>query len=74
MGKADNRERRLRLGGIIKRKRIEANLTMRQFARLANTSHTHLWQVETGRVSVGLDMLCEIADALGTEVRDLIDF
>lgn len=47
---------------------------MRRFAQMAGTSHTYLWQVETARVSVGFDVLCRIADALGVGVRDLVDF
>lgn len=70
----DNMDRRRRLGDNIRTKRIEANLTTRGFAQMASTSHTYLWQVESGTVSVGLDMLCRFADALGCEVRDLVDF
>ena len=55
-------------------KRTGAGLTMRGFAQMAGTSHTYLWQVENGTVSIGFDMLCKFADALGVEVRDLIDF
>lgn len=72
--KMDNIERRRRLGDNIRMKRIEAKLTTRGFAQMAGTSHNYLWQVESGTVSVGLDMLCRFADALGCEVRDLVDF
>lgn len=70
----DKTERRERLGNNIETRRVAAGLTMRQFAGMAGTSHTYLWQVETGRVGIGFDMLCKFADALGTKVRDLIDF
>ena len=70
----DKTERRERLGNNIKKRRIAAGLTMRQFADMAGTSHTYLWQVETGRVGIGFDMLCKFADALGIEVRELIVF
>lgn len=70
----DNMERRRRLGENIRARRAEAGLTTRGFAQMAGTSHTYLWQVESGAVSVGLDMLCRFADALGCEVRDLMDF
>lgn len=70
----DKAECRRRLGENIRLKRVEAGLTTRGFARMAGTSHTYLWQVERGAVSVGLDMLCRFADALDCEVRELIDF
>ena len=41
---------------------------------MASTNQSYLWEVETGRVSVGLDVLCRIADALGVRVATLIDF
>ena len=70
----DEQTRRERLGYNIKMRRKGAGLTMRGFAQMAGTSHTYLWQVENGTVSIGFDMLCKFADALGVEVRDLIDF
>lgn len=70
----DEQTRRERLGYNIRMKRKAAGLTMRGFAQMAGTSHTYLWQVENGAVSIGFDMLCKFADALGVEVRDLIDF
>lgn len=70
----DERERRERLGSNIRNKRLAAGLTMRGFAQMAGTSHTYLWEVETGTVSIGFNKLCRFADALGCEVRDLIDF
>lgn len=47
---------------------------MRKFAAMANTSHKQLWQIETGQVNVGFDMICEIADALDVPVHELVDF
>ena len=41
---------------------------------MAGTSQSYLWEIETGRASVGLDVLCSMADALGVPVKDLIDF
>lgn len=69
-----NVERRKLLGEAVKQRRISSGLSMRKFAAMANTSHKQLWQIETGQVNVGFDMICEIADALGICVHDLIDF
>lgn len=70
----EKKVRRARLGENIKSRRIEAGHSMRRFAAMVGTSHTYLWEIETGRVSVGFDVLCAVADSLGVEVRDLIDF
>ena len=70
----DQQQRRERLGYNIRERRIDAGLTMRRFAQMAGTSHNYLWAVERGDVSVGFDVLCRFADALGVGVGDLIDF
>ena len=70
----DQQQRRERLGNNIKMRRVEAGLTMRRLAQMAGTSHNYLWEVERGGVSVGFDLLCKFADALGVPVCDLIDF
>ena len=41
---------------------------------MVGSSKSHIWRIETGRVSVGLDDLGRIADALDARVRDLILF
>lgn len=67
-------DRRIKLGNTIKRKRVAAGYTQRTFAPIAGTNQSYLWEVETGRVNVSIDVLCRIADALDVPVRDLIDF
>lgn len=37
-------------------------------------SHTYITRVEQGKIKIGREQLGRIADALGVEVRDLIDF
>lgn len=66
--------RRIKLGQTIRRLREEQHLSQRRFALMVDTNQTHIWQIETGQVSVGIDLLCRIADGLGTDVKDLIDF
>ena len=70
----DTKERRAQLGNAVREARLTANLSQRDLAIMAGTNQSYLWEIETGRVSVGIDVLCNIADALGTSVRDLIWF
>lgn len=66
--------RRKQLGKTIKAKRSKAGYTQRAFAPIAGTNQSYLWEIENGRVSVGVDVLCRIADALGITVNELIEF
>ena len=45
-----------------------------KLALMIGSSKSHIWRIESGRVSVGLDDLGRIADALDVRVRDLISF
>lgn len=65
---------RVVLGERIKALREAQSLSQRKLALMANTNQTHLWQIESGRANVGIDLLYRIASALGVKVQDLIDF
>ena len=67
-------EKRLALGAAIRERRVEQGLSQQRLALMVGSSKSHIWRIETGRVGVGLDDLARIADALGTEVRNLITF
>ena len=41
---------------------------------MVGSSKSHIWRIETGRVSVGLDDLGRIADALDISVKSLVEF
>lgn len=62
------------LGQSIRREREARGISQRKLALMTGTSRSYLWKVETGRADVGLDVLCRIAQAIDTPVRDLIDF
>ena len=66
--------RKQMLGGAIRREREKQGLSQRKLALMAGTNQTYLWQVENGNVNVGVDLLCRIADSLGVQVRDLVEF
>ena len=67
-------ERRKRLGSRVKAQRERQGLSQRKLALMIGSNQAHIWQIENGAVSVGLDVLCRLADALEMNVRDLIDF
>ena len=62
------------LGERIKTLRESQGLSQRKLALMANTNQTHLWQIESGRANVGIDLLYRIASALDVRVQDLVDF
>ena len=70
----DTRGRRDLLGRRIREAREVAGLSQRELSLMASTNQSYLWEVETGRVSIGIDVLCRIADALGVRVSDLVEF
>lgn len=66
--------KRLALGAAIKERREEQGLSQARLALMASSSKSHIWRIETGRISVGIDELSRIADALDTTVQSLISF
>lgn len=70
----DTDQKRAALGRAIRERRESQGLSQHKLALMVGSSKSHIWRIETGRVGVGLDDLARIADALGTEVRSLIEF
>lgn len=72
MTQTSNKEQeRILLGELIAQRRREAGLTQRQLAERANISQPHLARIETGRYGVTMDILTEIAEAMGCRI-DLV--
>ncbi len=67
-------KRRILLGDKIQSLRVEQGLSQRKFAMMIDTYQAHIWQIETGKISPTVDLLCRIADGLDVQVKDLIDF
>ena len=67
-------QKRLRLGAAIRYRREAQGLSQHKLALMVGSSKSHIWRIESGRVSVGLDDLGRIADALDIEVRQLFTF
>jgi len=64
-------EERLRIGRRIAEMRKEQGLTQTQLAEQCGLQQAHIARIETGKYSVGIDTLSQIADALNAKV-DLI--
>ena len=70
----DAKEKRAALGIAVRRRREEQGLSQQRLALMMGSSKSHIWRIETGRVSVGIDDLIRIADALDARVSDFIAF
>ena len=68
----DAKDKRAALGIAIRRRREEQGLSQQRLALMMGSSKSHIWRIETGRVSVGIDDLIRIADALDARVGDFI--
>ena len=62
------------LGLNIKHYRLKSNYTQEQLAEKVGIGSKHLSRIETARVGVSLDMLFNIADALGVDAYKLLMF
>lgn len=67
-------QKRRALGDAIRSRREAQGLSQEKLALMVGSSKSHIWRIETGRVGVGIDDLSRIANALDTEVRNLIAF
>ena len=64
----DEVEERKRIGRRIAELRKEQNMTQAQLADHCGIAQAHIARIETGRYSVGLDTLAQIATALGKSI------
>jgi len=65
---ADKTSERQRIGRRIAELRKEQGMTQTQLAERCGLQQAHIARIETGRYSVGLDTLAQIATALGMQV------
>lgn len=61
-------DERLRIGRLIADLRKLKGWTQAQLAEHCGLQQAHIARIETGRYSVGLDTLAQIAEALGTRI------
>ncbi|MEM8647077.1 MAG: shikimate kinase [Pseudomonadota bacterium] len=62
-----------RVGSAVRAARREAGLPRHALAEVAGISERYIGQLETGRANISLNVLQKIADALGTEIVDLLE-
>lgn len=70
----DTKQNRAALGAAIRQQRTEQGLSQERLALMIGSSKSHIWRIETGRVNVGIDDLCRIADALDIPLQDLFSY
>ncbi len=61
-----------RVAGIVRRKRVEKNLTQAQLAEAASLSRTSIAFIEGAKQECGLETFVKVALALGTEPYQLL--
>ena len=61
-----------RIGGFIKKKRIEKNLTARRLAELVGVSDAHIIYIEKGQRGASFDIIVNILCALGETVEGML--
>jgi len=63
---------RARVGTAIQRHRLLRRLTQERLAELARISGKHLGEIERGQMNLTLEILAQIADALGIDPAELL--
>jgi transcriptional regulator with XRE-family HTH domain len=60
------------VGAAIRKRRQMKGLSQEELADRAGLDRTHVYRLETGRLSMTLRTLKTVADTLGVRVRDLV--
>lgn len=69
----DAQSRKELLGSRIRNYREAENITQARFASMVGTAQSYLSDIEAGRINVGFDLLCRIADGLDVSLGALGD-
>jgi len=62
----------LRLGSVIRARRLALGLSQESFAELADLHRTYVGHIENGRVNVSFENIAKIARALGAAIAELM--
>ena len=66
-------ERKVKLGARVRELREAQGLSQKKFSLMIGTGQSYLSDIEAGRINVGYDLLCRIAEGLDVKVGDLTD-
>ena len=69
----DMQSRKELLGSRIKQYREAENINQERFAKMVGKAQSYLSDIEAGRINVGFDLLCRIAEGLGVSLGALGD-
>lgn len=69
----DTQSRKELLGSRIRKYREAENITQERFASMVGTAQSYLSDIEAGRINVGFDLLCRIAEGLDVSLGALGD-
>lgn len=69
----EGQERKAKLGARVRELRESQGLSQQKFALMIGTGQSYLSDIEAGRINVGFDLLCRIADGLDVKIGDLAD-
>ena len=61
-----------KVGKYLKKKREEADLSLREASKLANVSHTHIMDLEDGKKSPAFDKVMQILHAYRADVQEFL--
>ena len=61
------------IGQMLRKLRLQQNLTIAEIARKAQISSGMLSKIENGQTAASLDSLASLADALGTTLASIFD-
>lgn len=56
---------------LLREVRIKKNMSTRALAELAGVSRSHIIKIESGQSMPGIDVLCNLADALDVQIEEL---
>lgn len=68
------KDRVYRLGRKIRQHRMAQHLSQAKLALMVDTDQAAIARIEAGKHNTGIEKYIKIADALGMELKDLIDF